>query len=488
MKLKKLIKDIAFQAVKGSKEVQVSGLSSNSKLVGPGHLFIAKKGSADDGTRYIPEAVLAGAQAILTDIYDPGLKEVVQLIHPDPKLIEPLLAAEFYDNPSRELFMVGVTGTNGKTTTTFIIKYLLDALGSKSGLIGTIEYIIGESRYPATRTTPDVISNHKMLREMIQQGARSAVMEVTSHALHQNRVEKIEYDAAVFTNLTPEHLDYHLNMHAYAEMKRKLFQELEPGSSVAIFNADSEWTPFMQEGCLAHKLTYGLTESADIKAEKARMTPEGTYFDLVVGEKSYPAFTPMAGSFNLYNTLAAIAVLGAKGFSFESILEALKGFPGVPGRLEYVPNPENLKVFVDFAHTEDALKNVITSIREFITGKVIVVFGCGGDRDRQKRPHMARMVEMFADWAIVTNDNPRTEEPEAIASEITAGFLEERFEVILDRRQAIHKALEMAEPEDVILVAGKGHEPYQIFARQTVEFDDRKVVLEELSSLNKAVL
>lgn len=487
MKLKKLIKDIPFKTIKGPSlkvlnEVEITGLTSNSKLVCPGHLFIAKTGTRDDGVHYIPEAILAGANAILTDIYDPSFPGVVQLIHPDVKGIEPKLAAQFYENPSLELFMVGVTGTNGKTTTTFMVKHLLDAFEPKCGLIGTIEYIIGESRYPATRTTPDVISNHKMLRDMITHGSKSAVMEVTSHGLHQNRVAYIEFDTAVFTNLTPEHLDYHPSMEAYAAVKRELFLGLKP-EKTALFNADSEWTPFMKEGCRARVLTYGLESPADFKGENVHLSAKGTTFDLLFEGKKYAVFTPMVGRFNVYNTLAAIGVLTTKGIELEAILEALSRFSGVPGRLEPVPNPDNRKIFVDFAHTQDALKNVIETLRELTTGKIWVVFGCGGERDRVKRPHMARTVEIYADYAIVTNDNPRSEDPEQIIAEVVKGFTESRYEVIPDRKSAIEAVLKRAGKEDIILIAGKGHEPYQIFAHKTVEFDDRKVALEAVEAL-----
>lgn len=483
MKLKKLIRDLPFKEIKGSKEIEITGLSSNSKLVGPGHLFIAKRGHLDDGSKYIPEAIENGAQAILTDIYDPSISHISQLIHPNVASMEAKLAAEFYSYPAREMFLVGVTGTNGKTTTTYLLRHLLDTLGEKSGLIGTIEYILGESCYQATRTTPDVLSNHKMLREMRQQGCEAAVMEVTSHALSQNRVENIDFDVAIFTNLSLDHLDYHNTLEAYAKAKKELFLSLDPKNSskkkrfpkTACFNADSPWSAYMAEGCKARVLTYSCEKSADFKAENIQLTPKGTSFDLLYEKKSYPAFTPMAGRFNVYNALAALAAMTARDFSIQEILEAMSSFRQVPGRLELVPNALDYKIFVDFAHSDDALTNVLECLKEFSCGKIITVFGCGGDRDRIKRPKMARAAEEHSDLVIVTNDNPRSEDPEKIANEVIQGFREKKHVVELDRKKAIEKALAWATKEDIILIAGKGHEPYQIFAHKTVEFDDRKM-------------
>lgn len=491
MKLKKLIKNIPIREIKGLKDVEITGISANSKLVCPGHLFIAKQGYLEDGAKYIPEAIESGALAILTDMYDPSFKDVTQLIHKDVAAIEALLAAEFYGNPSENLFLTGITGTNGKTTTSYLIKFLLDALKEKCGLIGTIEYIIGDSRYPATRTTPDVVSNHKMLRDMVLHQCQSAVMEVTSHALVQNRVEKIDFDAAVFTNLSLDHLDYHGNLEDYAAAKRKLFQSLDIKNSpkrkkfpkTACLNADSPWTNFMREGCKAHILTYSCDSPSDFKAENLKMTAKGTTFDLLHAGQVHTAFTPMVGRFNIYNSLAAISVLFAHGFLIPAILEKLAHFPQVPGRLEVVNNPLNLKIFVDFAHSDDALKNVLESLQEFKTGKILTIFGCGGDRDRSKRPKMAFEAEKYSDYVFVTTDNPRSEDPAYIAAEVVKGFTSACYEVELDRRTAIEKAIKKATADDIILIAGKGHESYQIFAHKTIEFDDRKAAFEVASKL-----
>lgn len=476
MKLKKLIKDISINEIKGSKDVEITGISVNSKLVAPGHLFVAKKGHLDDGTKYIPEAVQAGAVAILTDLYDPSL-EVTQIIDSQIAEKEALIAATFYQFPSNELFMIGITGTNGKTTTSFLVKYLLDQSGALSGLIGTIEYIIGTHRYSATRTTPDVISNHKMLRDMLNHHSKCCVMEVTSHALDQNRVEKIDFDVALFTNLTLDHLDYHGSIEKYAEAKAKLFDGLKKEATACI-NCDSPYSETMIKNCKAKIIRYGFSEKADLRASDIVLSPTGTSFNLIYQNKTYPVRVPLVGRYNVLNVLAAISALIAYGKSVESLLPIIKNFPQVLGRIEPVPNDLNLNIIVDFAHSDDALINVLECLNEFKKGRIITVFGCGGDRDRTKRPKMAAAAELHSDICIVTNDNPRSEDPTIIANEVISGFTKNNYLVELDRRLAIKKAIDLATADDIILIAGKGHETYQIFQHKTCEFDDRKVALE----------
>jgi UDP-N-acetylmuramoyl-L-alanyl-D-glutamate--2,6-diaminopimelate ligase len=486
MKLKKLFKDIPVKDIKGSKDVEITGLCNNSKLVSPGNLFVARKGRSDDGAQYIPEAIEAGAAAVLTDIYDPSLKNITQIIHPNPNAIEGVLAAHYYQKPSDELFMVGITGTNGKTTTSFLVKYLLDKLNVSCGLIGTIEYIIGQHRHQATRTTPDVITNHKMLREMILHDCKAAVMEVTSHALDQGRVEYIDFDVAIFTNITLDHLDYHATMENYAEAKRKLFLSLSPHAKKshsikpkAVINADSPWQQKMVEVCPADVLTYGIENPADLKASDIKLTQTGTTFTVTYQKHSVAFNWPLIGRFNVYNALAAISVGLIRGQTLENLKDMMSFFPSVPGRLESVNNALGLKIYVDFAHSDDALLNVFDCLQELKTGRIITVFGCGGDRDRSKRPKMAQVCEEHSDICIITSDNPRSEDPQAICNEIISGFKSnEVYLVELDRRKAIEKAIEIATPDDIVLIAGKGHETYQMFAHKTIEFDDRKIAAE----------
>jgi UDP-N-acetylmuramoyl-L-alanyl-D-glutamate--2,6-diaminopimelate ligase len=480
MKLKKLLKDISVSDVKGSKDIVITGLCANSKVVSPGNLFVAKKGRVDDGAQYIQEAIAAGASAVLTDIYDPSLRSVTQVIHPDVSSVESLLAAHYYQFPSQELFMVGITGTNGKTTTSFLVKYLLDQLNVPCGLIGTIEYIIGKHRYQATRTTPDVISNHKMLREMVLQDCKSAVMEVTSHALDQGRAQNVHFDVAIFTNLTLDHLDYHQTMEDYCQVKQKLFSGLNSKSSkgpaTAVINIDSPWHAQMLQNCSANVLAYGLGAEANVRASTIKLSSAGTDFTVTYKGESIHCRSPLVGRFNVYNYLAALCVGLARQVPIKKLVDILSSFPRVPGRLEQIENALGLNIFVDFAHSDDALINVLECLQEFKKGRIITVFGCGGDRDRTKRPKMAKAAEEFSDFCIVTSDNPRSEDPQQICNEIIKGFQDkDKWMMEIDRREAIKKAIHMATPDDIILIAGKGHETYQIFAHTTVEFDDRKI-------------
>ena len=472
MKLKKLLKDIPVKDVKGLKDVEITGICGHSKFIAPGNLFVAKKGLTVDGARFVPEAVAAGAAAVVTDIYDPTLKNTTQIIHPNPEQIEGLIAAQYHQQPSKDLFMVAITGTNGKTTTSFLIKHILDKVKGPCGVIGTIEYMLGTRQYQATRTTPDVTMNHKLLHEMVQQGCRSAVMEVSSHGLDQGRVNNIDFDVAIFTNLTPDHLDYHKTMEDYCAAKNRLFRSLDP-TKKAIVNVDSPWARKIIEGCRAEVFTYGIDNKADLQAKEIHLTPTGTHLKLAYQDKLTECFFPLIGRYNVYNCLAALAV----GLPFDG--QITETFSQVPGRLELVPNSKRLKIYVDFAHSEDALKNVLTCLHELKRDRIITVFGCGGERDRLKRPMMARASETLSDMTIVTSDNPRSEEPESIIQEIVKGFQnKESYLVEVDRRKAIKRAIDMATADDIILIAGRGHEHYQIFAHYTVEFDDRKVAAE----------
>lgn len=489
-----MIKEIPGILLKGSKDVEITGISNNSKLISPGNLFIAKKGKATDGANYIGEAVEAGAVAIATDIYDPTLQNIVQLIHPSISSIEGALAANYYQFPSEELYTVGITGTNGKTTTSYLIKHLLDGFRGPCGLIGTIEYIIGNLRYQATRTTPDVCSNQKMLREMILQGCHSAVMEVTSHALDQGRTDYIDFDAAVFTNLTLDHLDYHQTMEQYAMAKQKLFNSMDstkrkknqPFAKIAIVNHDSHWHKQMLQGCTAEMMTYGIENKADLHGSDLRCSSEGSRFKLSFQGQTVECFTPMIGRYNIYNFMAAAAIGLARKLPLHDIVDRLASTPLVSGRLESVPNDLGVKIFVDFAHSDDALQNVFRSLQEVKNGRIIALFGCGGDRDKSKRPKMAEVCEQYADLIIVSTDNPRSEDPEAICRDILQGFSKNASVLVeLDRKKAIAKAIRLAKPGDIVLIAGKGHETYQIFAHHTLEFDDRQVAMEAVQQIKE---
>ncbi len=464
MKLKKLIEDIPDLVIKGTKDIEITGLSANSNTIAPGNLFIAKKGLHHDAARFIYDAVDAGAIAVLTDMVDPFLS-IPQLIHPDVASIESKLAARFYNNPSHLLKVVGITGTNGKTTTSYLIKHLFDKVEAKAGLIGTIEWVVGDHRFPGGLTTPDVLTNHKLLYEMHHLGCKAAVMEVSSHGLAQNRVGEIDFDIALFTNLTQDHLDYHKEMSAYRAAKALLFSNL-PENKWAIFNADDP-THFETK---ARVLTYGIDHPADVIAKECKLTDKKTKFVVAYRGEEVVCRSSLIGRFNIYNLLGAISVGLAAGISLETCIHALKSFKGVPGRLERV---KQTNIFVDYAHTEDALKNVCETLKEIKQGKLITVFGCGGDRDHDKREKMGRIASRLSDTVIITSDNPRSEDPASIAAEIIQGceYLA-KVVVELDRKKAIEKAIALAEDGDIVLIAGKGHEKQQIFSHQILPFDD----------------
>ncbi|HEX2578965.1 MAG TPA: UDP-N-acetylmuramoyl-L-alanyl-D-glutamate--2,6-diaminopimelate ligase [Rhabdochlamydiaceae bacterium] len=468
MKLKQLFKDINVMW-KGSKEIDVSSITANSKGAQPGSLFIVRRGKTGDGHHFIAEAVSAGASAVLTDTYDPFLT-AVQIIHPNVNSLEAELAKRFYHDPAQKLSIFGVTGTSGKTTTTFLVKYLLEER-LPCGLIGTVSWMTGKKVLPATHTTPDILTLMQLFHEMNEDGCKSVAMEVSSHAIDQGRVKGLKFAAAVYTNLSQDHLDYHNTMEEYAEVKSRLFAHAE----ISMINGDDPWAARMMQG--AKKIVrYGLNPEFELYASHLQLSSQGMTFDVHWNNETVAFKTILIGRFNVYNILAAAAVALSQGIPLQKIGCKLESFSGVPGRLERVVNPKNLQVFVDYSHKPDALKNVLQTLTELKKGRLITVFGCGGSRDVQKRPQMAAISESFSDLTIVTNDNPRSEDPVEIAKEVISGFQKKAYFVELDRKKAIHQALELATPDDIILIAGKGHETYQIFAHQTITFDDREVV------------
>ncbi|MCX6987766.1 MAG: UDP-N-acetylmuramoyl-L-alanyl-D-glutamate--2,6-diaminopimelate ligase [Chlamydiae bacterium] len=478
MKLKRLLKTIPGIEVRGSKEIEITGVTSNSKTVVPGNLFIAKKGLSSDGSQFIEEAIATGAAAVLTDMYNPFLsKTVVQLITKDVAALEAVIANIFYEDPSKHLFTVGVTGTSGKTTTTYMIRHLLQELIGMTGLIGTVEWIVADQYLPSNMTTPEIITTLKLMREMRGVGCKACVMEVSSHALTQRRVTGIDYDVAVFTNLSQDHLDYHKDMQSYAQAKALLFASLQDSSKTAVINLDSPWGVMMfAQSAASRKITYGIENEADLMAEGIVMGHESTEFYVVYKAKKYLFITSMIGRFNVYNLLASIAVGLAKGFLMPDIIQALGSFSDVPGRLQKVPNDRGLHIFVDYSHKPDALENVLLTLQALKKGRLICLFGCGGNRDQGKRALMGSIAERLADRVILTSDNPRSEDPLEIIRQIIQGVADaSAVTVEPDRRLAIHNAVQDMRRDDILLIAGKGHETYQLFGRHQVEFDDRCV-------------
>ncbi len=486
MLLSKIISALQEQPAKvsGPADVEITSLTHDSRQAGSGSLFVALPSvtpgrdadAAAGGARFILEAVERGAAAVIT-ASDVEIPRAAMIRVPDPRAALADAAAVFYGHPSLQLQTVGVTGTNGKTTTTFLLKHLLDCAGRPCGLIGTVRYVVGPRELPAARTTPESDDVQRLLREMREANCRAAVMEVSSHALHQDRARHVEFDAAVFTNLTQDHLDYHVTMDAYFEAKQRLFGQLSRQlhkRGTAVVNIDDRYGRRLLDdlGPRVDAITYGQSSNAMFRAADLRTDLHGTLYSLHAGGRSYLVRLPLFGSFNVYNSLAALAAMHALGHDVRKSVAALKDAPQVPGRLEMVPGPKSFRVFVDYAHTPDALENVLRTLRSLEPERVLTVFGCGGDRDRAKRAPMGRAAEELSDWCIVTSDNPRSEDPEAICREITAGLRGRNHEVIADRRSAIRRAVAMAAPGDIVLVAGKGHEGCQEFADRKVPFDD----------------
>ena len=483
MKLKALVRGIEGLAVRGSKEIELSGLAVDSRTVAPGNLFLAKKGTALDGAQFIPQAIHAGAAAILTDLYDPSLP-VTQVIAQEPHRWEAKLASRFFGAPADELLMVGTTGTKGKTTTSYMIWHLLRGLGKRAGLVSTVETILGEERRASLLTTHGAVYNQKLLREMRNGGIDAVSFEVSSHGLEQGRVDEIDFDVALFTNLHPDHLDYHKTVEEYARAKKGLFERLDSSRKKhkrALVNADNPWVECMRP--IATPIwTFGLDAPADIRARDIEFNARGTQFTVEFQGQKQLFQLQLMGRFNVYNALGVIGVGLHLGASLSNIADILSTFQTVPGRLEQVPNSRGIWVFVDYAHTGEALANVLQTLREIARKRVFCVFGAGGGRDLARRRQMAKAAEQLSDIPIITSDNPRQEDPRDIARQILSGFSDpKRALVELDRKAAIVRAIAMAEPEDIVLIAGKGHEKIQIFAHQTIPFDDVAIAKEALA-------
>ncbi|MGD2169469.1 MAG: UDP-N-acetylmuramoyl-L-alanyl-D-glutamate--2,6-diaminopimelate ligase [Chlamydiota bacterium] len=479
MKLKTLVKDLSDITVKGSKEVIITGINTNSRQICPGNIFVAKKGASYDGIDFIPLAVENGAVAIVTDIFHPFSKNITQIITDDIEGVLVKISSKFFQNPDKNLYMVGITGTNGKTTTSFLVKHLLNHLNYKTGLLGTNEYHIGDFIYPSTFTTPLVETTYKFLKEMIDQKCTAAVMEVSSHGLVQKRVEGIDFDVAIFTNLTNEHLDYHITMDNYAEAKKKLFQQLDSSTKknkIAIINADSPWHTFMVKDMATPKLMFGIQNSCDVQAKNIEFSSTHTTFEVTYQGQSEQFITPLIGKFNIYNLLAAISLAVHLSCDLKMVSSIFASFKNIEGRMQSIEKKDRV-FFVDFAHKPDALENCLKTLTDIKKAKIITVFGCGGNRDKKKRPQMAEIAEKYSDTVIVTSDNPRKEDPQQIVRDISSGFINKSLHLIeLDRKKAIQKAFEISNKGDFILVAGKGHEKKQIFAHQTIDFDDMEVI------------
>ncbi|MDQ2659823.1 MAG: UDP-N-acetylmuramoyl-L-alanyl-D-glutamate--2,6-diaminopimelate ligase [Verrucomicrobiota bacterium] len=480
MLLKNLLSAIETRAVVGPLDRAVESLAYDSRRVQKNGLFVALRGEKSDGHQFVDQAIEKGASVIVSeDECRQPRATCVQVANSRSALAD--LAAAFYERPTRRLKMAAVTGTNGKTTTTFLIKHICEKAGMRCGLIGTVRYEIGERVLPAVRTTPEALEVQELLTQMVNAGCKAVAMEVSSHALAQDRTRGLEWDVAVFTNLTQDHLDFHGTMEKYFESKLKLFTDLakQPTKkkAVAVVNIDDRFGEQMLDRLEKDfpVVTYGMSARADFRASNYRPEFASTSYQLDARGKSYLVRVPLIGRFNVANSLAALAAANSLGISLREAIVSLAKSPQVPGRLEAVPAKRQFQVFVDYAHTPDALLNVLKTLRELSPRKLIVVFGCGGDRDRQKRVLMAAAADQNADFSIITSDNPRKEDPDAIINEVEKGFRSERYEKITDRTKAIARAIALAQPRDIVLIAGKGHETYQEFADHTIPFDDLQV-------------
>ncbi len=454
----------------------VTGVTCDSRQVRPGSIFVALRGSKKDGADFVSDAIARGASVIVSERNVPS--PICSVCVADANEALAMMAGQFYDMPAEKMFVVGITGTNGKTTTAYILSELLGRARREAGLIGTVEYRIAGRVIPATRTTPEAPALQKFLADMVSAGCDAAVMEVSSHALVQKRVKGIDFDVAILTNLARDHLDYHKSSEAYADAKRQLFLDLRH-HGFAVLNLDDPLGADLavDERLVCHRVTYGTAGDADYRVSMIAPEFDGTSFQLDTNGRTYNLRTNLIGRFNVANLVAALAAAELAGVPIETSARALSNLPTVPGRLEAVPNDRGIKILVDYAHTDDALEKVLTTLRETTDGRLILVFGCGGDRDVSKRSAMGSVADRLADYTIVTSDNPRTEDPEEIVRQIETGFSgTDSHEACTDRAQAIRNALAMCERGDVLLIAGKGHENFQEFRNTTVSFDDRMVV------------
>ena len=495
MTFAELVEPLQASERQGNLDVAVTALTDDSRAVKPGSVFVAVRGERVDGHAFVGKAVEAGAAAL---VLQKGLNVTAAPSIPvvrvdDSRRVLGVLAGRFYREPASRLCMVGVTGTNGKTTVTYLCKGVLETAGRRVGLIGTVAYQIGDERLPAAHTTPGAVELQALLARMVDAGMNAAVMEVSSHALAMDRTTGCEFDVAIFTNLTQDHLDFHRDMDGYFQAKLRLFADLDPAGRKlrpkrAIVNIDDARGARVCGASRVPVWTYAIQKPADIRAEDVRLALSGTRFTAATPHGRFPVESRLVGEHNVYNILAAIGVGLHEGLSPEIIQRGIASVVNVPGRFERVEAGQDFTVVVDYAHTDDALLRLLTAAQALKTGRVITVFGCGGDRDRGKRPKMGRVAARLSDVVFLTSDNPRSEDPAAILREIEIGVREAladrriRYEVIADRRAAIEAAVREAKSGDTVLIAGKGHEDYQIVGDTRLHFDDREVARAALAT------
>ena len=487
MRIKDLIEGMTIRDFQGDPDTEISDIAYDSRLVKPGGLFVAIRGSRQNGHAYVGDAVSRGAVAVVGEHpvsgVPAGRSDRLAVIRvPDARRALSRLAARFFDRPFKNLRMIGITGTNGKTTSAYLLESILTAAGRRPGVIGTINYRFAGQILEAPVTTPESLDLMRILRRMADRGTTDVIMEVSSHSLDQGRVRDCPFEAAVFTNLSRDHLDYHQTMEAYFEAKARLFsplpEERTAGPEKAVINRDDPMGQELIRRARGKVVTYGMSQGGDIRAEEVHVSLSGIRARLITPAGDRDIRSSLIGAHDIYNMMAAAGAAWALHIDLDAIKSGIGRLKGVPGRLEMVKNRRGLAVVVDYAHTPDALLKALKAVRLLTRGRVITVFGCGGDRDRGKRREMGCIAGMWSDRVLITSDNPRTEDPAAIASEIEAGVLESGIAhcvLDLDRKSAIRQAIAMAQKGDLVLIAGKGHETYQIIGSEKRPFDDRVV-------------
>jgi UDP-N-acetylmuramoyl-L-alanyl-D-glutamate--2,6-diaminopimelate ligase len=483
MKLQKLLKNLHLLIPFKGEDLEITSIENDNRKVQNGSLFICIKGYTVDGHDFAEAAVKNGAAAILAE--RPIALDVPVILVKDTTRAMAVLADTFYGQPTKKLHLIGITGTNGKTTTSHLIEKIMVDAGQRTGLIGTMYTKIAEETIETKNTTPESLTLQKTFQQMVDRGVETAVMEVSSHALDLGRVHGCDYDVAVFTNLTQDHLDYHKTMDEYKRAKSLLFAQLgntfnHQHPKFAVLNADDQASEMYSRATAAHIVTYGIDMRADIQAKDIQMTSSGTRFNLIIETEIYPVQMQLIGKFSVYNVLASIAASLVSGIEINQIIKSIESVEGVSGRFELVNAGQDFTVIVDYAHTPDSLENVLKTIQHIAKKKVFVIVGCGGDRDRTKRPLMAQIACQWATDPILTSDNPRSEDPLAILKEMEAGVKGEKYKIIPDRKEAINTAIQQASKDDVVLIAGKGHETYQIIGNIVHDFDDRLVAREAI--------
>ena len=480
MKLSRLLEKVNVLADTAG-DMEIKGICYDSRLAEPGYVFVAIKGFETDGHKYIRKAAELGASAVVCETEPDCSIPYVKV--DNSRLALALMSCAFYDDPAKEMYMIGFTGTSGKTSSTHILKYILEnAAGAKVGLIGTNGNMIGATPIHTEHTTPESLELQALLRRMADEGCSHVVMEVSSHALALDRVAGIHYNTAVFTNLSQDHLDFHKDMKDYASAKRLLFSRCD----TAVINADDEWADFMQEGISCPVISYSAKQNdASLVAKDIRMNEKGVRFAAVYGDSLSLMRLNIPGEFSVYNALSVTAAALSAGVGLQQCADSMKNAPGVKGRMENVPTGKDFSVIIDYSHKPDALEKALKSLRPVTRGRLICLFGCGGDRDKLKRPIMGEIAADNSDLVIVTSDNPRTEDPQTIINEILEGVKNRHthYRSICDRTEAIDWAIDKARPGDVILLAGKGHEDYQVVGHEKHHMDEREIVADSLRKL-----